>query len=471
MPAPDPDPTKPDRRNVQGLVAYRYEQPRYAVLLFSIADAGPARGFLRSWLPRVPRGDQDPKSLTGPVLNFAFSWIGLSKLLAADPVLDAAAGRRELDWAFTDQTPDQAAVSSQLGFIENSVPANWWGKHIAPADIHLAVYLAFDDDDQATRSLAEIRASAAQSGLAECKLPEFGQGALSGYRPEGGFLHFGYRDGVTSPAIDWDDTRQSGTVDFREFLMGYPNDDYPVAPQNPGAWRDFTRDGSFACLAWISQDVAAFNRFLDANAPLASGHAAPGFERDWVAAKLLGRWPDGSPLIRHPERPPDRPDFDDAFDYGDDKAGLRCPLSSHIRVVNLRDQELTFVNQRRFPGGPPRFVRRGFSYGPKLTGTADDGVDRGVIGTFICARVNEQFYSVLRWIQKTDFAEGYFNLPYAGSMQDALFGNRKKPGSSARFAIPFESGEPARADLVDFITYKGVAVLFLPSFTALARLT
>ena len=32
-----------------------------------------------------------------------------------------------------------------------------------------------------------------------------------------------------------------------------------------------------------------------------------------------------------------------AYDFGfrDDRAGIRCPLSAHIRVANARDQELT----------------------------------------------------------------------------------------------------------------------------------
>lgn len=470
MTVPGQSPVNPDPGNVQGMVAYRYEQPHYAVLLFKLSDPAGARAFIRAHLPKVPRASQDPRTLAGPVLNFAFTWAGLKTLLADDPELDLAAGRLQFDFAFTDQTPDHAAVRDQLGFIHESMPENWWDKRFTSSEIHMALYAAFDKDVVET-PLAEIRAAAAQAGMHELKVSNFPNGALGGHAPAGGILHFGYRDGITSPTIDWHDTRAAETVNFREFFMGYPSEDYPVSPQSPGPWREFARDGSFACLAWIHQDVATFNRFLDSNAALAPDEVTADLKRDWVAAKLMGRWPDGSPLVRHPHRPPATPDFDDGFGYGGDRDGVGCPLSAHIRVVNVRDQELTFPNQSRFPSGPPRFVRRGFTYGSTLAGPDDDGADRGVIGTFICARINEQFYTALRWMQKTEFCEDHFRKPHTGTMQDGLFGNRRKPQADTTFPIPIGNNEAVSAQLADFIAYKGVAVFFLPSLAGLARLT
>ena len=470
MAVPGQGPANPDPSNVQGMVAYRYEQPHHVVLLFQIGDPAGARAFIRAYLTRVPRASQDPRTLTGPVLNFAFTWAGLKTLLASDPQLDVAAGRLQFDFAFTDQTPDHAAVSSQLGFIHQSMPENWWDKRFASSDIHLAVYAAFDSN-AVENPLTEIRTAAARSGLRELRVSAFPNSALEGRTPAGGILHFGYRDGITSPAIDWRDTRAAGTVNFREFFMGYPSEDYPVSPQFPGPWQEFARDGSFACLAWIHQDVAAFNRFLDSIAALAPDEVTDELKRDWVAAKLMGRWPDGSPLVRHPLRPPATPDFDDNFGYRGDRDGIGCPLSAHIRVVNVRDQEMTYANKSRFPSGPPRFIRRGFTYGSPLVGLNDDGADRGVIGTFICARVNEQFYTALRWMQKTDFCEDHFRSPHAGTKQDGLFGNRRKPQADTTFPIPMGNSETVSAQLADFIAYKGVAVFLLPSLAGLARLT
>ena len=73
---------------------------------------------------------------------------------------------------------------------------------------------------------------------------------------------------------------------------------------------------------------------------------------------------------------------------------------SYPEIVNSRDQGLTFPNRVRFPGGPggvvPRLIRRGFSYGEPLQTVEDDLQDRGLVGFFFRARVNEQFYTILR---------------------------------------------------------------------------
>ena len=57
-----------------------------------------------------------------------------------------------------------------------------------------------------------------------------------------------------------------------------------------------------------------------------------------LAAKLLGRWPSGAPLVLAPDD--DRPDLRAANDFKyfhADRAGLRCPLGAHIRRANPRD--------------------------------------------------------------------------------------------------------------------------------------
>jgi deferrochelatase/peroxidase EfeB len=159
-------------------------------------------------------------------------------------------------------------------------------------------------------------------------------------------------------------------------------------PWKAGPWQDFASEGSFACLTWIHQDVAAFNRFLRQNAAAVAPLAAGTDPEAWLASRVMGRWPDGSPTVVHPERPPEAPDLDDRFGYAGDANGARCPLTAHVRVVYGRDEPLSFANQIRFPKGAPRLIRRGFSYGPHLDGEVDDGHSRGVIGLFFCARVN-----------------------------------------------------------------------------------
>ena len=141
-------------------------------------------------------------------------------------------------------------------------------------------------------------------------------------------------------------------------------------------------------------------------------------------------------------------------------SGLKCPVAAHIRIANSRDQPLTFANKSRFANGPPRLMRRGFSYGPRLEGLEDDGLPRGVVGMFFCARVNEQFYTVLRWIKQTTFSDVFRDLPHGFDFQDAILGDRVK---DRRSYIPVEAGLSVQLQLSRFIRYQGVVVLFAPS--------
>jgi len=295
-------------------------------------------------------------------------------------------------------------------------------------------------------------------------------GAMSGRRPPGGVLHFGYRDGITAPVVDWNDDGTAGTVDCREFVLGYPSEAYATSPRLPGPWQEFARDGSYVGLCWLGQDVAAFNRFLRANAQHAPASLQPDRAEEWVAAKLMGRWRDGSPLIRHPDAPPPTPQLDDHFGYAGDPDGVRCPLGAHIRVANLRDDPMTYPNQVRFPKGPPRFIRRGFSYGPTLDGVDDDGRERGLVGLFCFARINEQFYTILRWMQRTEFSEGFDRIPGGAAGQDAVTGPRGVPNANKTFHVPRAGNDPAHMQLADFIRYRGVVVLLAPSIAALRTL-
>lgn len=460
----------PDLSNVQGMVVHRYDHPLTTVLLFTILDAAKVKGFLRKWRHLIPLGATEKTGLKGPLLSIGLTWNGLSLLVDNDPALDPVTGGTQLDFAFTDRTPEHPGMSEQLGFLGPSAPENWWDQHFKNADIHLALFALFDDQAQQNIVLEDIRTSAALADLKELKLTAFEDGAMNGQRPAGGFLHFGYRDGVTSPTVDWNDERKPGSVDFREFITGYPSKTHPVGPVTPGPWREFAKDASYACLAWIHQDVAAFNRFLATNVELARGKTTPGQESAWVAARMMGRWPDGSSIVRHSKVQPNTPDFDNSFSFKDDPEGVRCPLTAHIRVVNPRDDELTFPNASRFPAGPPKFIRRGFSYGPTLDATVDDGKQRGLVGIFMCARVNEQFYTALRWINQTGFTEPLHRQPYTEFMQDALFGSRTKPRADTRFFVTHDDGTVSQTALPDFIVYRGVCNFMLPGMATLDRL-
>ena len=145
---------------------------------------------------------------------------------------------------------------------------------------------------------------------------------------------------------------------------------------------EFGVNGSYLVYRKLHQDVAAFRRVLrDAAADYPGGE-------ELLAAKIVGRWRDGTPLDRlaRPARTRARRRRrarNNAFDYGDDPEGLRCPVGAHVRRMNPR-RSLPFdgklVNRHRI-------MRRGITYGEPLPeGAEDDGAERGVI--FMCLQAS-----------------------------------------------------------------------------------
>ena len=148
----------------------------------------------------------------------------------------------------------------------------------------------------------------------------------------------------------------------------------------------------------------------------------PGGE-ELLAAKIVGRWRDGTPLDRLPRRPdpassPD-PARNNAFSYADDPDGLRCPVGAHVRRINPR-HSLPFdgklVNRHRL-------IRRGIPYGEPLPeGAEDDGQDRGVIFMCLQASIARQFEFVQsQWLN----GGNAFRL---GEDQDVLVGRAGPDG-------------------------------------------
>src|SRR5262249_37015422 len=155
----------------------------------------------------------------------------------------------------------------------------------------------------------------------------------------------------------------------------------------------FARDGSYGAFRLMYQDVAAFNRFVADNARRLAPRLGMTEQAtaDWLKEKMLGRKLTGEPLAPRADGQPFG--ATDNFNYANDKAGQHCPFSAHVRVVNPRDERI-------IPPHPPvpRVLRRGMPYGKELQGTVDDGVDRGLIGLFLCSNLTFQFQLLMDWI-------------------------------------------------------------------------
>ncbi|MBV9230114.1 MAG: peroxidase, partial [Chloroflexi bacterium] len=177
------------------------------------------------------------------------------------------------------------------------------------------------------------------------------------------------------------------------------------------------------------------------------------------AAKLMGRWRSGAPLVLAPQQ--DDPELvadrqrNNNFNYGQmDPQGLACPIGAHLRRVNPRD---TINNLSR-----RRLIRLGLPYGPLLPeGTPDDGMDRGIAIFFGCASLSRQFEFVQKdWINAPKF-QGL------DQDKDPIVGDHD---GTYNMTIQKRPIKKTLRGLPRFTTVKGGAYFFLPGLQALRLL-
>ncbi len=434
--------------NVQGTVVSVYRRSVVRHLIFRFGGRSGARAFVGRLLPSVTMADWPLESAAAPLINVGITYQGLGAL-GVEPALLEKLSSAFREGADPHAMGDAAESSSAI--------ENWWEGQFRPEDVHCIVHLHVHSDEARDAASADVRDLAQRSGMTEL-VPRKDGTVLDARSLGGRKLHFDYRDGISHPNIGWDDaSRTRDQVDFRNFLLGYA-----TGAQSPAA--AFVRDGAYAAFRWIYQDVAAFNLFLRSEGARLFPDLAQGDAEELLAAKLLGRWRDGTPLVLSPASPDRALRESNDFGYRDDPHGDRCPFSAHIRVVNPRDQPL---DAPVAADGVPPVVRRGMPYGPRLEGIEDDGRDRGIIGIFVCSDLRRQVYKLTRWINCNNFSPVYEANPRA---QDALVANRAFPGASTEFTIPGASGQ-AEVSLPDFVRTKGTAFLLYPSKSTLQDLS
>ena len=448
---------KVDFSEVQGIIrTYRRVTSRH--LIFRFDSGRGARAFIRELAERITMADGDANSAPDPLLNVGMTFNGLQALEVDQAMLG------EFDAVFRLGPP---TVKMALGDVPGSCsdPANWWENRFATDDVHCLVHLYTQSDDAAADAVQAVRQLADSTGVTEL-IPRRDGTILSGRWFAVRKMHFGYTDGLSQPDIFWDDEtpRSPEQIDFRNFLLGYSTDKYPSAPAS-GAAADFARNSTYGLFRWIYQDVAAFNQFLAVQGPELFPELPAADAEELLAAKMMGRWRDGTPLVLSPERPDPQLAKSNDFNYAiGDPDGQRCPFSAHIRIVNPRDTPLDPVVVE----GVPRVLRCGMPYGAPLQGTTDDGADRGLVGMFLCADLRKVVHSLTSWVMRNDFSPVY---NANRRVQDPLFGNRAMPGTRAEFSIPRVGGEVTVKSLPDFVHTKGTAFLFYPGKTALIGLS
>jgi deferrochelatase/peroxidase EfeB len=199
----------------------------------------------------------------------------------------------------------------------------------------------------------------------------------------------------------------------------------------------------------LQEHVGKFRDFLRQNAQTAE-------EQELLAAKLMGRWRSGAPLVLSPDKDDPQlaadPQRNNAFNYKEmDPHGYAVPLGSHARRMNPRD---TAANMNR-----RRMIRRGATYGPYLPeDAAEDGAERGIAAFVICASLIRQFeFAQNVWANDRNFHE-------LGNERDPIIGNQD---GALEFKIPKRPIRKKIIGLPAFTTVRGGAYFFLPGIRAL----
>ena len=414
---------------------------RYEFLSFRSPGGG------RAWLAAILDKVQSAKTMRASLdaderwVTVAFTWNGLRALGAAEPSLAT----------FPEEFRQGMAARAQiLGDAGANHPDNWVGG-LASADLHAIVILFARDVAQRERSRAEH-----EKLVVRCE----GVDLLSSLDLEAtppfdyAHDHFGYRDRLSQPAIEGsgeEPTPGSGKpLKAGEFILGYPDENGPPVHQPQPEL--LSRNGSFMAYRRLEEHVGAFRDFL-------KEHGQTPEEQELVAAKLMGRWRSGAPLVLAPDK--DDPALgadplrNNNFNYKhQDLRGYAAPLGSHIRRMNPRD---TAANMNR-----RRMIRRGATYGPPLPeGAPEDGKERGIAAFVICASLVRQFeFAQNVWVNDRNFHE-------LGNERDPIIGNQD---GTLEFKIPKRPIRRKITGLPAFTTVRGGAYFFLPGIKALRHL-
>jgi Dyp-type peroxidase family len=326
--------------------------------------------------------------------------------------------------------------------------------------------------------------------------------------------HFGFRDGISQPVIRGT-RRGSAAVPERdllspgEFLLGYQNDQGYVSPSitvgsqlDPASnlptlaesrvnrfpffgnrnsdpeRRDFGRNGTFLVLRQLDQDVDGFEaemaqkaKELDTKFPRLGELLGRPVDADWLSAKVIGRWKDGTSLVASPHCPLGAIAPDNDFAYGvDDPRGLACPLGSHIRRTNPRDSlEPGDADEQRITNRH-RLLRRGRSYDYDVDRKGENR--RGLLFAALCSDLDRQFEFVqTHWAQArtfhalTDEADPLLGHPDAEGGAFTESGPRP-----TRFTVPSPVGPVTVEGLQSYVTMRGGGYFFLPSRSAISHL-
>jgi deferrochelatase/peroxidase EfeB len=465
-----PPAPKPELQDIQGLIIRGYTHPCSVHMMFKfskdISGLSYIRGFIRDLLPYLQNAEDWGALKPQMMLNIGLTIGGIA---IVKPELNIQNSSFTPTFKSGPWDPNNAQQS--LGDYGAGDPSEWWNKKFKNDDVHCIVH-AYAMNPGAQDSIVEIITTAVQNSnsmVTELKPINSDTGRLEQYPMlPSDYIHFEYRDSIDEPDLN-DDPAGKDEQDLNNFLIGYSTLPNPVPGPTAGPEGIFAKNGCYNAFRVLYQDTAAFYTFLKEKAVLIAPQLkeTEEFAEEWLAAKMCGRWRNGSPLVLSPEKPEQSTSKATDFKYAanDDMKGLKCPFSAHTRVSNPRDEGVN-------PAGlttVPRLIRRGMAYGPPSK--LDPNADRGLIGLFLCGDLSSQFQTIYEWMNMNNFSP-VFNPAY-NTPQDPLVANRiDESNVDPNFTIPMEHGKDivVTGPMPQFVVTRGTAYCLLPSISALKEI-
>ena len=471
---------KVELQDIQGFLLKGYGKMRTSrYYLLKVEDKDLAKKWIDQISNDISDGEHHPETTS---LNIAFTHPGLSALgMAAENLRNFAREFRE--------GMDTAHRNRMLGDLGSSDPRNWrWGSKTNETvtneqNIHCMLMVFALDDLVLAEYSKELETVFLSMGMS-IVLP------LDGQLLPDNKIHLGFRDGIGQPAIAGTGrvAHPNNVVATGEFILGYQNEygvysdspfitvqqgDTNLLPVDAGGsgLKDIGHNGSYLVYRQMEERVDIFWSYINEKTKSENGSLNE-VESIKLAAKMVGRWPSGAPLVKFPDADPGGLIDDDDFGYQpDDGLGQKCPFGSHIRRSNPRNafednnpkKSISLTNKHRI-------IRRGRSYGESLVGTPTNHHSKDEIGLhFMCFNtdISNQFEFIMHtWANFPGFQNLYHDPDPLVGVSDV-----EQPDKIPQnFTIQGCPINKTVTDLQRFVTIKGGAYFFFPSITAIKYL-
>jgi Dyp-type peroxidase family len=508
--------------DIQGAIIPGFKKDYAALLYLRINDRAGCKRWLADRAKEVARADEvlafnrlfrtmrkrrdGETGLPSAVwLSISFSCEGLS-ILRSDAEIASA-------FAFSDAFQDGMSKS----VLHDPPPSAWTIGGTPETMPHILLVVAADDPKQLAAEIKRLKGTlGAGRGRRNRPLTLMAGPQLGATLPAPltGHEHFGFKDGISQPAVrglasatpgDFLDDRRLAPSDpaadlFAEpgrvlvwpgqFVLGYQRQNrlQLTAPSPPfQVTVPWQRNGSFLVYRRLQQKTHLFWQFCTEQATRLS---KPDRVMSAVqfATLLVGRWPSGAPLVRAVTADDPALGADDnannQFRFSEatppvtlangevagaafpapmpDPNGLVCPFAAHIRKVNPRDDPSDTSGERQTK--IRLMLRRGIPYGEvskEPRPLQDDRVDRGLLFMSYQASLDAQFEFVSKtWVNRA-------NSPHDS---DPPTGLDPLIGESAGARFVRIAGDDQQIDLPaePWVVMTGGGYFFTPSISALS---